>query len=292
MRSATRTTRRAPPRHQAGEFPADDSGRTLVADFGIARALATPTDGARVDRDGPAVGTPQYMSPEQASGERTSMHGAMSTRSAPCSTRCSPASRRLPELPHRRSSPSARDGRARGACAADGVPPPLAKAVHRALARTPADRWPTAADFASALELAERPQGRAGAAARVREAASPWPLQSSSVISRGDGRRSSPGATIREAALPRRGPSDSPFSRSRVEGDTANAYFASGITDEIRSKLSQLPRAAAHCLDQLQPVPAHGEAARADRARAGSAVSTDRPRPVGADGQWRRVASG
>ena len=45
-----------------------DTGRALLADFGIARAVASETSGPRTAQ-GVAVGTPVYMSPEQAAGE-------------------------------------------------------------------------------------------------------------------------------------------------------------------------------------------------------------------------------
>jgi hypothetical protein len=44
-------------------------GHPMIADFGIARALST-ADGAGLTRTGLALGTPGYMSPEQAAGER------------------------------------------------------------------------------------------------------------------------------------------------------------------------------------------------------------------------------
>ena len=49
----------------------DDSGRAMLADFGIAKAL---NDGKHLTQSGVAIGTPEYMSPEQAAGDRNLDH--------------------------------------------------------------------------------------------------------------------------------------------------------------------------------------------------------------------------
>src|SRR5437660_5934936 len=45
-------------------------GRVVVTDFGIAKALSSTTGPATLTATGVAIGTPQYMSPEQAAGGR------------------------------------------------------------------------------------------------------------------------------------------------------------------------------------------------------------------------------
>jgi serine/threonine protein kinase len=80
-------------------------GHARVADFGVARALDIAAS-ERLTETGLAVGTPAYMSPEQASAGPVDARSDI-TRSAASCTRCSLASRRLREPPHRRCSPSA-----------------------------------------------------------------------------------------------------------------------------------------------------------------------------------------
>jgi serine/threonine-protein kinase len=126
-------------------------GHALVADFGIALALEQ-AGVDRVTRTGVAIGTPQYMAPEQAAGERALdarvdvyalgavLHEMLSGESPYAAAARRAAVRRLMYEP-----PAALATRR-----AD-VAPFLDDALRRALAAQPEDRFPSAAAFAAAL---------------------------------------------------------------------------------------------------------------------------------------------
>jgi len=126
---------------------------TLLADFGIARSLDTSAD--RLTSTGISVGTPSYMSPEQATGEReidarsdvyslASVVYEMLAGEPPFSGANARAilAKQLadPVRPVRRLR--------------DGLPKHLDDALVVALGRSPADRFPDMASFAAALERA------------------------------------------------------------------------------------------------------------------------------------------
>jgi serine/threonine-protein kinase len=131
--------------------PAGGPPTPLVADFGIARALDI-AGGERLTQSGLALGTPAYMSPEQASaGPR------LEPRSDVYSLGCVAYEMLAGTPPF--SGPTAQSIMARHA--ADAVPPlrtvratipkPVAAAIERALAKVPADRFAGAGEFAAAL---------------------------------------------------------------------------------------------------------------------------------------------
>ena len=243
-------------------------GNTLVADFGIARALAGGTAGAQgsataLTETGMSIGTPAYMSPEQASGDK-----ALDARSDVYSLGSVLYEMLAGEPPYTGATaqqiivrrftdpvPSVRRTR-------PNVPAGIDEAIQKALAPIPADRWATAAQFSAALQMTAVLPTSPTPAAAVTAAAPPasQPL-APAAPARQPGRRlpvtalalglgfliglgvlfawrqSHSGAEPGGAGDAKR-VAVLPFENL---GDTADAYFAEGITDAVRGKLTGLP---------------------------------------------------
>lgn len=125
-------------------------GSALVADFGI--ALAVSTAGNRMTESGMSLGTPNYMSPEQAMGERD-----ITPRTDVYALGCVTYEMLIGEPPFTGPTAQAIVARVmteepRGLTVQrKSIPPHVEGAIRVALSKLPADRFATAAEFASAL---------------------------------------------------------------------------------------------------------------------------------------------
>ncbi|HET8648853.1 MAG TPA: protein kinase [Gemmatimonadales bacterium] len=224
-------------------------GHALVADFGIARALES--EGEAITKTGLAIGTPQYMSPEQSTGDksvdaRTDIYalGAviyeMLTGEPPFTGRTPHAivARSLTERPRALS------------VTREGLPAGLEDVVSRSLARSAADRFSTATALAEAIESVETGAVRASGSAALASGAGPAKSSRRRTIglavagllvlgavgfvaarwnSHGSTAAAAPAGATEVAVLP-----------FQNLGDTANNYIVDGITDEVRGKLSRV----------------------------------------------------
>ena len=212
-------------------------GQAIVADFGIARALGGANE--NLTSTGTIIGTPAYMSPEQASGDR-----AIDGRTDIYSLGCVLYEMLAGEPPF--SAPTAQALIAR---VITETPRPLQSvrstvsrvlsgAVEQAMAKSPADRPATAADFARLLEsTASMPAATPGAVPRR---LSWWAAVGAAVavvglVGAGLGTywsRHKAGAADEERKI-----AVLPFENS---GSADDEYFADGMTDEVRSRLSAI----------------------------------------------------
>ena len=125
-------------------------GHVLVADFGIGKAISAAGDDA-FTQAGMSVGTPAYISPEQAAGE------AVDGRSDEYSLACVLYELLVGEPPFTGPNMQAVIAKrfvqspADVTALRDGVPRSVARALHQALARVPIDRFATTSEFADAL---------------------------------------------------------------------------------------------------------------------------------------------
>jgi TolB-like protein len=211
--------------------------QALLADFGIAKGPSL--DGERLTGTGLAIGSPTYMSPEQASGDphvdhRTDIYSLgcvlyeMLAGTAPFAgpTPQSVIAQRLTiPAPHIRLIRPA-------------VPESIESAVQKALALVPADRFATAAEFGEALSAAEQGLIKSARPARsegLRRAALLVPLillgLGAILLARRAGRpaEQTPGARQPIAVLP--------FENL---GSPDDDYFTDGVSDAVRGKLAAL----------------------------------------------------
>jgi serine/threonine-protein kinase len=176
-------------------------GHAMVADFGIGKAMSAVEDDVSTHA-GMVVGTPAYMSPEQAAGEvvdgRSDIYSLgcvlyeMLTGEQPFTGATAQAviAKRFVQMP------------ADVTALRDGVSRAVARAVHRAMARAPIDRYETAGALAAALgETDAAPPSMRGDA----------PEKSIAVL---------------------------PF--ANMSTDRENEFFADGITEDILNALSHI----------------------------------------------------
>jgi serine/threonine-protein kinase len=127
-------------------------GQALIADFGIALAISAAAGGTRLTETGLSIGTPQYMSPEQAMGDRE-----LDARSDIYSLGAMLYEMLAGDPPYTGSTAQAivakviTEKAPPVTAARDTVPPHVAMAIGKALSKLPADRFSTAIRFAEAL---------------------------------------------------------------------------------------------------------------------------------------------
>jgi serine/threonine-protein kinase len=225
-----------------------ESGHAVVADFGIARAVSA-AGGDRLTETGLSLGTPTYMSPEQAAGSHD-LDGRSDLYSLGCvlyemlageppftgPTAANVIHQHITVEP--RSITQLRPA----------VPAGVAEAISRTLAKTPADRFNPVGQFAEALgkvgETGRAPSLGAPAAPSRRffpRAVRRWAvLGGASVIiavaiwALARARAGPPAATVRDAprivVLP--------FTNL---GSPEDEYFADGVTEEVTNRIGATP---------------------------------------------------
>ena len=182
------------------------SGHAVVADFGVARAIDA-AGGSHITEVGVAVGSPMYMSPEQANGDLQ-----LDGRSDVYSLGCVLYEAVTGKAPFSGSTPLAVivshlvDTPPPLRAVQASLPAGLEAVISRAMAREPARRFATAAECAAALSALE-----AGTDPRLL----PEPKTESASI----------------AVLP----------FINLSPDPDNEYFSDGITDDLMSALAKLP---------------------------------------------------
>ena len=212
-------------------------GHPMVADFGIALAVSK-ADATRLTGSGVSVGTPAYMSPEQAAAD-SNLDGRSDQYSLACV--CYEMLSGEPVF----TGPTAQAVIAKQLSGAiprlttvRNVSDSLEHAVTRALAKAPADRFPTVRAFADALTVPVAPSWRPFGTPRRRVALAAvavvlvlGAVGAARLWRSVHGGDAAGGGIWSIAVLP----------LANVGGDPRDEYFSDGMTDELMAALSRVP---------------------------------------------------
>jgi serine/threonine-protein kinase len=211
-------------------------GSAMVTDFGVAKAVsAATTEGGRgMTGTGISVGTPAYMSPEQATADPRVDHradiyafGCLAYELLTGTPLFAGRSPQAMIAAHITESPEPLERRRAS------VPQPLAALVARCLAKNPADRPQRATELVQALEQVSSASSAASPAMSARTKRVPIAIVATVIVVVGLAVSLVPFArrprlkALSVAVLP----------MENVGGDSTQAYFANGISEDIASAL-------------------------------------------------------
>jgi serine/threonine-protein kinase len=227
-------------------------GSAMVTDFGVAKALSASTNAEHANTTslGVALGTPAYMSPEQASADPSVDYRAdiysFGVLAYELLTGQPPFAGRTPQnllAAHVTEIPESINKRRAS------LPPALASLVMRCLEKRPADRPQSASDVVNALDDIATPSG-----GMMPAAAEP---HAGFMATRGGSRRDArrwiviAGAVVVLIAIAawlvatRSATTAKPRSiavlPTDVGADTAHAFLADGLSSDLTTKLSKIP---------------------------------------------------
>ena len=211
-------------------------GHAVVADFGIAKAI-TAAGGEALTETGLAVGTPTYMSPEQATG------GDVDGRSDTYSLGCVLYEMLAGEPPYTGTTPQAVIAKRFSepvphvSTLRESVPETVEQTITKALAKAPADRFATASQFAEALEQgAVAPTVTPGAARGRRgvRVAAAAVVAGAAALGGGWWAVAGPGAATPQIASLVVLPLDN------LSGDPEQEYFVQGMHEAVIGELAQI----------------------------------------------------